>query len=72
MLDEAELLQNLRRHWEYPGEDEDSVHAIYHDDALLEFPQSGERFEGVQDFRERRRQFPAKSQVPPAPHQPSR
>ena len=60
MLDEAELLQTLRRRWEYPGEDEDLVHRIYHDDAVLEFPQSGERFEGVQNFREWRRQFPAK------------
>ncbi len=27
-------------------------HALYHDDAVLEFPQSGERFEGVDNFRE--------------------
>ena len=60
MLDEAELLQTLRRRWEYPAEDEDLVHRIYHDDAVLEFPQSGEQFEGVQNFREWRRQFPAK------------
>ena len=60
MLDEAALLQTLRRHWEYPEEDEDSAHDIYHDDAVLEFPQSGERFEGVQNFREWRRQYPAK------------
>ena len=38
MLDEAALLQTLRRHWEYPEEDEDSAHEIYHDDAVLEFP----------------------------------
>ena len=60
MIDEAELLQTLRRRWEYPGEDEDLAHEIYHDDAVLEFPQSGERFEGVQNFREWRRQYPAK------------
>jgi len=60
MLDEADLLQTLRRHWEYPGEDEDSAHEIYHDDAVLEFPQSGERFEGVQNFWGWRRQYPAK------------
>ena len=29
------------------------------DDAVLEFPQSGERFEGVENFREWRRQYPA-------------
>ena len=60
MLDETELLQALRRHWEYSGEDDDSANAIYHDDAVLEFPQSGERFEGVQNFRDWRRQYPAK------------
>ncbi len=60
MIDEAELLQTLRLRWEYPGEDEDLAHEIYHDDAVLEFPQSGERFEGVQNFREWRRQYPAK------------
>jgi SnoaL-like domain len=34
-------------------------HALYHDDAVLEFPQSGERFEGVENFREWRSQYPA-------------
>jgi hypothetical protein len=60
MLDETDLLQALRRHWEYSGKDEDVSHEIYHDDAVLEFPQSGERFEGVENFREWRRQYPAK------------
>ena len=32
---------------------------LYHDDAVLEFPQSGERFEGVANFREWRSQYPA-------------
>jgi len=59
MLDETELLQALRRHWGYSGRDEDLAHEIYHDDAVLEFPQSGERFKGVRNFREWRRQYPA-------------
>jgi hypothetical protein len=59
MLDEAELRQALERHWEHSGKDEDVAHEIYHDDAVLEFPQSGERFEGVENFREWRRQYPA-------------
>lgn len=58
MLDDEALLQALRRHWEYSGKDEDVAHEIYHDDAVLEFPQSGERFEGVANFREWRRQYP--------------
>ena len=60
MLDETTLLRELRRHWEYSGTDEDVSHEIYHEDAVLEFPQSGERFEGVANFREWRRQYPAK------------
>src|SRR3954451_10888456 len=59
MLDETDLLYALQRHWEYAGKDEDIAHEIYHDDAVLEFPQSGERFEGVENFREWRRQYPA-------------
>jgi hypothetical protein len=42
-----------------PGGDVSNAHAIYHDDAVLEFPQSGERFEGVETFTEWRSQYPA-------------
>ncbi len=59
MLEESELLLALKRHWDYSGKDEDVASEIYHDDAVLEFPQSGERFEGVENFREWRRQYPA-------------
>jgi hypothetical protein len=59
MLGEADLLVALQRHWEYSGKAEDIAHEIYHDDAVLEFPQSGERFEGVDNFREWRRRYPA-------------
>jgi SnoaL-like protein len=50
----------VRRHMEATGVDEDAAHAIYHDDAVLEFPQSGERFEGVAKFRAWREQYPGK------------
>ncbi len=50
----------LVRHWEYAGTDQDIAHEIYYEDAVLEFPQSGERFEGVENFREWRRIYPAK------------
>ena len=40
--------------------DEDGAHEVYHEDAVLEFPQSGERFEGAANFREWRRGYPAK------------
>ena len=59
MLDEKNLLLALRRHWEYEGKDYDISHEIYHDDAVLEFPQSGERFEGVENFKTWRKQYPA-------------
>jgi hypothetical protein len=59
MLDATTLRAALERHWEYAGKDEDISHEIYHDDAVLEFPQSGERFEGLENFREWRRQYPA-------------
>jgi hypothetical protein len=35
-----------------------SRHELYHDDAVLEFPHSGERFEGVASFRAWREQYP--------------
>ena len=59
MLTEDDLVRALRRHWDYAGRDEDISHEIYREDAVLEFPQSGERFEGVENFREWRRQYPA-------------
>jgi len=59
MLTEDELVRALHDHWEHSGKDEDLAHEIYHHDAVLEFPQSGERFDGVGNFREWRRQYPA-------------
>ena len=38
--------------------DQDVAHEIYHEDAVLEFPQSGERFEGRATFTEWRSQYP--------------
>jgi hypothetical protein len=65
MLDEKDLMLALKRHWDYVGRDEDIAHEIYHDDAVLEFPQSGERFEGIENFREWRRQHPAHLRMHP-------
>ena len=58
-MDEASVLTALRRHWEYAGKDEDISHEIYHDDAVLEFPQSRERFEGRANFIAWRKTYPA-------------
>jgi hypothetical protein len=42
------LLRNLGR----AADDPVASHDMYDDDAVLEFPQSGERFEGVANIRE--------------------
>ena len=60
MADQAARLELVRRYWEHPGADVERAAEIYHHDAVLEFPQSGERFEGVSNFREWRRIYPAK------------
>lgn len=57
---EQAIREALLRHWKFAGVDEDQSGAIYHDDAILEFPQSGERFSGVQNFQTWRKQYPAK------------
>jgi hypothetical protein len=56
---QAARLQVMQRFWEFAGADVEFAGEIYHDDAVLEFPQSGERFEGVGSFTEWRRQYPA-------------
>jgi hypothetical protein len=60
-MDDAERREQVRRYWEITASDQeqDITHQIYHDDAVLEFPQSGERFEGVPNFKEWRSQYPA-------------
>jgi SnoaL-like protein len=56
---ESTRLDLVRQHWEHIGKDVDRAHEMYHHDAVLEFPQSGERFEGLANFREWRRRYPA-------------
>jgi SnoaL-like domain len=43
--------------------DPDVSHEMYQPDAVLEFPQSGERFEGVENLREWRSNYPASTKV---------
>jgi hypothetical protein len=59
MADESRVREIVRRYFEHVGADVDYADEIYHDDAVLEFPQSGERFEGAATFTEWRRQYPA-------------
>ncbi len=59
MLDDGSLRSALEEHWAYSGKDEDRAHEIYHDGAVIEFPQSRERFEGVANVRAWRQRYPA-------------
>ena len=59
MTDTSVMLEQVQQHWEYIAKDIDRSHTMYHEDAVLEFPQSGERFEGLATFKEWRSQYPA-------------
>ncbi len=56
-MNEAERRAEIQRFWEQTGKDVEASHALYDDDAVLEFPQSGERFEGLANFKEWRSQY---------------
>jgi SnoaL-like domain len=58
-MDAATVQAMLEQNFEYSGSDPERAHEMYHDDAVLEFPQSGERFVGVENFREWRSNYPA-------------
>ena len=58
-MDEATLMAVLRRHWDNAATDQEITHEIYHDDAVLEFPQSRERFVGKENFKAWRKIYPA-------------
>jgi hypothetical protein len=57
-MDAAAVQALLVQHFEYASSAPDFAHAMYHDDAVLEFPQSGERFEGVENMSGWRRGYP--------------
>jgi hypothetical protein len=58
-MSDHERRELIRRYWESSASGEDLSDEIYHDDAVLEFPQSSERFEGLANFREWRGEYPA-------------
>ena len=62
-MDAATVAAMLRQHFEHARSDPDLAHDMYHSDAVLEFPQSGERFEGVENFREWRRNLSGSTSV---------
>ena len=58
MADEATVRRVVERFFEFTGADVARAEELYHEDAVLEFPQSGERFEGRATFTEWRSQYP--------------
>jgi hypothetical protein len=58
-MDAAAVQSMLQQHFDNAGSDPELAHAMYHEDAVLEFPQSGERFEGVENLRQWRSRYPA-------------
>lgn len=55
-----ELRERIRRHWEASERgDIDAEHEIYAEDAVLEYPQSGERFRGRSTIAAQRGGHPA-------------
>src|SRR3954465_11015248 len=57
---EADFRARLRQHWEASGRGEvDAEHAIYAADAILDYPQSGERFRGRSRIQAQRGGHPA-------------
>jgi SnoaL-like protein len=63
-MDEESVRAALEHYIRYSAAgDEDRASEIYHEDAVVEFPQSGERFDGVANFREWRRSYPAQVEL---------
>lgn len=57
-MDDATKRKALVRQFE-AGRDVDETHEIYHGDAIVEFPQSGERCVGKENFLTWRKAYPA-------------
>src|SRR5262249_16969772 len=51
-MNDREIRSRLNRHWiASDASDFEAEHQIYRDDAVLEYPQSGERIRGRQDIQ---------------------
>ena len=54
-MDDQTVQAALKRHWEASDAGEfDAEHAIYREDAVLDYPQSGERIRGRRNIQESR------------------
>ena len=59
--DDAAIRAAIVRYLANEGVDRDASHEVYHEDAILEFPQSGEQFVGRATIREWRERYPSKT-----------
>jgi hypothetical protein len=60
-MDDRTIRAALQRHWEASDANEfETEHDIYHDDAVLDYPQSGERIHGRRRIQESRTVQPNK------------
>ena len=60
-MDNQEIRAALDHYWEATvARDIDRSHKIYHDDVIVEFPQSGERISGKRNIYELRAHYPSK------------
>jgi len=58
-MDDQSVRTALQRHWDAPdASDFEAEHDIYREDAVLEYPQSGERIRGRRNIQESRRLQP--------------
>jgi len=58
-MDDRSVRAALERHWQASdANDFEAEHAIYREDAVLDYPQSGERIRGRSNIRESRRLQP--------------
>ena len=60
-MNDLQIRAALERHWTASaGGDQDAEHEIYHDDAIVEYPQSGERIRGRHNVQALRSQHTAR------------
>ena len=68
-MDENEIREALNRHWAASdANDFDVEHDIYRDDAVLEYPQSGERIRGRHNIQASRAAQPNSEALHGAPN----
>lgn len=58
---DSQIRRELERHWAAcDAGDQDAAHEIYHDECVIEWPQSGERIRGRERIKALRENHPSK------------